>query len=393
MKKATYTMISIAILAFSGLMIADEAKAINNPPYWQQISGKTVSVGERVIFDVEAEDPDGNLLDYDALNLPAGAFFGSSGISYFFSWTPISNQGGTHYVTFRVSDGLSTSDMTVPITVLGGQNQSTNVHPPVYQNPPQYYPPYSSTPTFIGFNPPLVAVEGELYSYTVYATGNSGYQTMYRLTTAPSGMLINSTTGLITWVPTSTQGRATPYRVTVEATNGGLSAIQSYDLTVLDMNGGTGSSYAAPQTSAPQPTLSISDVKLSVAENGDVEITWKTNLAATARVIYDTESQATKTKDFTYALATDETTDRATSHAVTIRDMKPDTTYYFRAVAKRNGSVATSDEMTVSTSASNETASVLASLGAFLTSPWFLLPILLIISFLYFRARKSQHAM
>ncbi len=58
------------------------------------------------------------------------------------------------------------------------------------------------------------AVQGAAYSYDVEATGTP--TPTYALSTAPTGMTINSTTGVISWTPTSTG----TFSVTVRATNG-----------------------------------------------------------------------------------------------------------------------------------------------------------------------------
>lgn len=70
------------------------------------------------------------------------------------------------------------------------------------------------------------------YSYQVTATDASAGTLSYSLTTAPAGMTINATTGLISWTPTSAQ--TGPQSVVVRVANGAtaLTATQSYSVTV-----------------------------------------------------------------------------------------------------------------------------------------------------------------
>jgi hypothetical protein len=69
---------------------------------------------------------------------------------------------------------------------------------------------------------------GEPYAYDVEATGNPA--PTFALTVAPTGMTINSTTGLIQWTPAD----AGDFDVTVTASNGvDPDAVQSFTITVV----------------------------------------------------------------------------------------------------------------------------------------------------------------
>ena len=54
-------------------------------------------------------------------------------------------------------------------------------------------------------DPTLTATEGALYTYVVEATDPEGDTLTYSLTTSPTGMTINSSTGVINWTPTEEQ--------------------------------------------------------------------------------------------------------------------------------------------------------------------------------------------
>jgi N-acetylneuraminic acid mutarotase len=77
-------------------------------------------------------------------------------------------------------------------------------------------------------SPNTSASWGNLYHYQVLSTASP--QATYSLTTAPSGMTINSSTGLISWTPTTSQLGS--FSVTVQASNFAGQTSQSYTGTV-----------------------------------------------------------------------------------------------------------------------------------------------------------------
>jgi hypothetical protein len=89
---------------------------INRPPALNPIASKTVDEGQTLQFAVSASDPDGDVLVYQADNLPGGATFDTeTGI---FRWTPGYTQAGKYLgVSFGVSDGKLTDSEDTVITV------------------------------------------------------------------------------------------------------------------------------------------------------------------------------------------------------------------------------------------------------------------------------------
>ena len=96
--------------------------------------------------------------------------------------------------------------------------------------------PPSATPRILSA-PVTQATAGFPYHYQVLARG---FPLNYRLTTAPSGMTVNATTGLIDWTPQSTG----IFNVTVAFSNTSGSDTQTFSITVDDAlftdNGGPG---------------------------------------------------------------------------------------------------------------------------------------------------------
>ncbi|WP_445474203.1 disaggregatase related repeat-containing protein [Methanococcoides methylutens] len=89
--------------------------AINTAPVMNSISAKSVEEESSLSFTVSASDADGDSLTYSASGLPNGANFNT--VSGVFSWIPSVGQAGTYSITFEVTDGYSTDNEEVTITV------------------------------------------------------------------------------------------------------------------------------------------------------------------------------------------------------------------------------------------------------------------------------------
>jgi len=88
-------------------------------------------------------------------------------------------------------------------------------------------PPTNQAPTITSTQITAATVD-ELYTYDVDAADPDGDTLTFSLTTKPTGMTINSTTGLISWTPTSTGD----YEVTVRVSDGSLFVTQSFTIKV-----------------------------------------------------------------------------------------------------------------------------------------------------------------
>ncbi|MBL8346456.1 MAG: putative Ig domain-containing protein, partial [Rubrivivax sp.] len=83
--------------------------------------------------------------------------------------------------------------------------------------------------------PVTTALVGTAYSYDVNASDGNGDTLTYALTQSPSGMTINSGTGVISWLPSAAQ--AGSQAVTVRVSDpGGLAATQSFTIAVSAAN-------------------------------------------------------------------------------------------------------------------------------------------------------------
>ncbi len=86
------------------------------PTFTAALPDTSIGVGERLEFDYEATDPDGQFLLFAADDLPAGAFL--SPTTGLFTWTPVGGQIGTHPIRVLVSDGISSALSSAQVTVV-----------------------------------------------------------------------------------------------------------------------------------------------------------------------------------------------------------------------------------------------------------------------------------
>lgn len=85
----------------------------NNAPVLDSIGNKNVNENQLLEFSVNANDADGDSLDYYAGNLPNGATFTSKT----FSWTPDFFQAGEYEILFNVTDGNDWDSELITINV------------------------------------------------------------------------------------------------------------------------------------------------------------------------------------------------------------------------------------------------------------------------------------
>jgi hypothetical protein len=131
-------------------------------------------------------------------------------------------------------------------------------------------PTSTDTAPEITSTPDKTAQVGESYSYDVNATGSP--VPTYSLTTAPAGMQISASSGLISWTPSA----AGSFAVTVKATNSAGSVSQSYTVTVASSTPTTGCS--ASGTILREYWLNVSgtsvaDIPVNTTPTGTEQIT------------------------------------------------------------------------------------------------------------------------
>ena len=167
----------------------------NNSPTITSTPPTTATEGELYEYDVEATDPDGHTLTYSLPVAPSGMTIETA--TGLIEWTPSATQAGNHNVTARVVDGWGGEDEQIFVITVA---EAINVDPKIISNPP------------------ITGTEGVLYEYDVEAEDQDGDTLTYSLTVSPSGMTIDTSTGLIEWTPSATQ--AGSHGVTVKVIDG-----------------------------------------------------------------------------------------------------------------------------------------------------------------------------
>ncbi|HUE70455.1 MAG TPA: putative Ig domain-containing protein [Pirellulaceae bacterium] len=188
-------------------------RAVNLPPAINSTPPTTAVVAQLYTYAVRATDPESDPLTFSLTTAPAGMTIDSA--SGLISWTPTAAQSGSFAVGIQVTDGqggLATQSYTLVASAT-----ATN-QPPV-----------------ITSSPPLVATVAQAYEYAVTAAEPEGQTVLFSLLTAPAGMTIDPTTGLVEWTPAADQiGLASVTVAAIDpAGNGGT---QSFTIDVADNN-------------------------------------------------------------------------------------------------------------------------------------------------------------
>lgn len=203
----------------------------NNLPTISSVPLTGVTAGEVYQYQIVASDPDGDTLGYSLTTAPVGMVIGST--TGLINWTPGGADIGSHTVTVEVNDGnggVATQSYSLTVT-----EQPNNL--PV-----------------ITSNAVINATEGTAYSYDVDATDADGDMLAYSLTMAPSGMIIDTASGLIQWTPIAAQVGDNLVTVQVEDGNGGV-AIDSFNITVAALPNVIPVFTSTPLLSAVESTL------------------------------------------------------------------------------------------------------------------------------------------
>ncbi|MEW8539447.1 MAG: putative Ig domain-containing protein [Candidatus Thiodiazotropha endolucinida] len=217
--------------------VTPKERSDNKPPVFTSTPLLTAEVGVVYHYDVDAIDRQGDPVRYSLKSFPAGMSIDSE--SGLITWTP--PQTGEYKVTVRAVDDAGLYDQQ---TYMLNVSEASTIN---------QAPQIVSTPV-------TSAMENQAYQYDVDATDpNAGDVITYALVTAPAGMVIDATNGLITWVPG--QVDIGTHAVTVAATDpAGLTDSQSFTLQVLDDN--------RPPSASDIAVTTEEDVVLSIVLQG-----------------------------------------------------------------------------------------------------------------------------
>ena len=212
---------------------------VNAAPVLAPIGNKSVNELVALTFTAFATDsdlPKQTLTFTLGAGAPAGAAITSAGV---FAWTPTEAQGpGTYPITVTVSDGNGGTDSeTITVTVA------------------EVTEPVNSAPVLAPIGNKSVNELATL-SFRASATDADGDTLTFALVGAPTGALINTSTGIFSWTPTEAQGPGT-YTFTVRVSDGALTASETITVTVAEVPD-------APATLTITPVAGIGRVETAI---------------------------------------------------------------------------------------------------------------------------------
>ena len=100
------------------IIFPEDSETPNNFPVLNPIGNKTVREGDTLTIPVSANDAEGEVLTFSAINLPEGASFAGQT----FTWATTTEDAGTYNVTFRVEDqrgGFDEETISIIVTEEG----------------------------------------------------------------------------------------------------------------------------------------------------------------------------------------------------------------------------------------------------------------------------------
>jgi fibro-slime domain-containing protein/RHS repeat-associated protein len=202
--------IAVRLTDAYGLYVGQEytlkVNGVNTPPQIQSTPNTIGGLNSPYKYQVKAVDTEGDTLKYSLGRRPQGMVVNSD--TGLITWTPNATQIGNQTIDVLVTDAQGATSTQTYNLVVGNT-------------------PINQAPT-ITSQPKFTADINSKYQYQVVGTDPENSQITYALTTAPTGMVIDASTGLITW-DNPTLGN-TNIQITATDTSGAV-AVQGYTLT------------------------------------------------------------------------------------------------------------------------------------------------------------------
>lgn len=220
----------------------------NRPPVINSAPVTSATEGVLYSYDVEATDPDAReILSFSLQLAPSGMTIDE--VTGVIQWTPLNSQVGNQLVVVRVADNQGLFDEQVFSVAVTNVNQ----------------------PPLINSSPVLNGTELVPYSYAVQAIDpDLGDVLTFSLSSAPTGMTINVSTGAISWTPAVGQSGTTNVMVVV-TDSAAASDTQSFAIEVIEQNFPP-SITSSPLVNAETETQYTYQVTATDPNTGDVLI-------------------------------------------------------------------------------------------------------------------------
>ena len=208
----------------------------NHAPTFISEPATSVMVGESYVYEIRAQDIDGDALTYSAPVLPGWLTFYEN--THVISGTPTSGDIGRHNVTVMVTDGLVDAEQNFRITV-----ENTN-----------------SPPTFT--STPVTSVKaGDLYVYNAEAVDVDGDEMTFSAPVLPAWLSFDVNTQVLHGTPSNQDAR--DHNVTLRVTDGMGSEYQNFVVSVEFVIGIEEGSAQEMLSIFPNPTTGRFFVELS----------------------------------------------------------------------------------------------------------------------------------
>ncbi len=225
---------------------------VNNPPVITTPPVQSGTEGVAYLYDVDATDADLDPIGYTLTQSPAGmAIDAMSGLV---TWTPNGTQAGEHTIRVQADDGKGATDLQeYEIVVAEAINND---------------------PTFTS-SPGTAATSDAQYFYAATSDDLDGDTLVFSLATAPTGMGVGPSTGLVQWYPTRAQGGMHAVDLQIDDGRGGVVS-QPWNITVTVPNTSPTVTSAAPTDPLRYEALFEHDVDAIDPEGDTPEYTLAT---------------------------------------------------------------------------------------------------------------------
>ncbi|WP_342304251.1 Ig-like domain-containing protein [Methanolobus sp. ZRKC5] len=199
------------------ITVSELVEETNNAPEFGIIGDKFVNESSELSFTLNATDPDGDTLLFGK-NVSYGNITGDV-----FTWTPTTDDVGTHYINFSVNDSALWDYHVVMITV-SELVEETN-----------------SAPEFGIINDQSIN-ESEDFSLTLNATDPDGDDLTYYMSGLPEDANLNSATGVFSWKPGYNDSNI--YDVMFNVSDGFVNVSETIRITVINIDQAPEFSYS-----------------------------------------------------------------------------------------------------------------------------------------------------
>ncbi len=181
-----------------------------DPVFTSIVPNGELILGEQMRYQATATDPNLDSLTLDLPLAPEGMVVNPE--TGYLAWNPTAGQTGEHTAILRVQDGRGGADI---------QYLEFSVQRP------------NQEPVFISILDNDTPQVGKPFEYQAKASDPDGDTLTYEIVNAPSNVTIDAPTGLISWIPNSTDLGELEFQVKVTDGKGG-EALQELNLTVIE---------------------------------------------------------------------------------------------------------------------------------------------------------------